>query len=223
MNIEEEKLQALLSEKRKHFKTKQYLIETLISGLSFIFSLVLSKFWEGGLLVNIAISFIAVAYFIIFIICIHGANYSPEALYRDICLTSKPHDFSLIVIKNDKSQYLLKYNKRWKCYLLPFCKTPSEDKENGVIDYCKSSLNLDKIKIIKHKEDNFTKRSVSANLIKNYHHHFYQIECTEALKVKDKFRLNKEKYKWFTIEDMKCDKNIKEKNIETIEYIELNF
>lgn len=223
MNIEEEKLQKLLESKKKHIKTREYLLVTILSLVSFITSLLLSGFWNGSLFVRIAILICSIIYLVIFIFSVYGSNYSPEALYRDICSTSIIHNFSLLIMKNNKGQFLLKYNKRWKCYLFPFTKTIENKKEVGMIEFCKSTLNMDQVEIINHTEEDITKRSISADLIKTYHHDFYIIKCEDKLQSKSKFKINKEKYKWFSIEEMKCNKNIYNKNSETIEYVESHF
>lgn len=70
-----------------------------------------------------------------------------------------------------------------------------------------------------------TKHSVSANLQKTYHHTFYSV-CFDAKKYskgKRAFKLNQQKYKWFTIPEMKADRNIIRRNKDNVEYIEKTF
>ena len=124
IQIEDERLMKLLESKKKHIKTKEYMLSTILSLVSFITSLSFSAFWKGSTSIKVIIGICSIIYLVVFICSIYGSNYSPEALYRDIYSTSKIHNFSLIIIKNNRGEYLLKYNKRWKCYLFPFIKTP---------------------------------------------------------------------------------------------------
>ena len=61
-------------------------------------------------------------------------------------------------------------------------------------------------------------------MTKTYHHTFYQLAFDETkLPKKDKFKHNGILYKWFSIDDMKIDANIRLKNNETIVFVEKEF
>ena len=223
MNIEEERLQELLNQRKHHIKSRSYLIDSILSLVSFILTILLSGFLKCEPIIKVAIIVIAVIYLVLFFYSVYGSNYSVDALYRDVCSVSTVHNLSLIIIKNSRNEYLLKYNKRWNCYLFPFIRTKETDDKNNIADFCKQTLNLDSTVIKKTSDADITKRSVSADLIKTYHHKFYQIECSKSLEDKSSFSINNDKYKWYSIEEMKTDKNIFSKNSETISYVEKNF
>ena len=136
------------------------------------------------------------------------------------------HNFSLLLLTDSSGLYpenlLLAYEKRWKCYLFPFLRTNINDDEKSVKNYVANFLGIKEFSIKKISEENFTKHSVSANLQKTYHHTFYSV-CFDAKKYskgKRAFKLNRQKYKWFTIPEMKADKNIIRRNKDNVEYIE---
>ena len=158
----------------------------------------------------------------ILLISIHGFNYSAEQLYKDICSTSKVHDFSLFVIRNNHAQYLLKKDSRWKTFLFPYKRTKETDDTDDAVVFLRETLNIHAVGIINKKETDITKRSVSQNISKTYHHTFYQISSDNIPDSKS-FKINGCTYKWYSIDDMKNDKRIMLNNSETVEFVEKNF
>lgn len=134
------------------------------------------------------------------------------------------HYFSLLVIKDSHGRYLLKKNNRWKTFLLPFSRTKENDDSSAILDFAKETLGVASPSLKKFLETDITKHSVSSNMSKTYHHTFYQISFNENdLPQKQSFTLNGEKYRWYSIEEMKQDRDMMLKNKETIDFVEKNF
>ena len=132
-------------------------------------------------------------------------------------------DFSILLIKDSRGRYLLKKDKRWKTFLFPYSRTKDDDIQ-GIKNFAKETLNLSPIEVISSKEEDFTKRSVSANMTKTYHHIFYYCSFNiEQLPKKDSFKINGTVYKWFSFDDMKFNKDIWNKNNDNIVFVEKNF
>lgn len=221
IQIQENTLQELLENRKKHFKSQSTFIEATLSLISFICSLFIANISTCGIMQKIFISILILLYIVLFFFIIWGCRYSTDAFYNDIVSASKDiHAFSLIVIKNG-NLYLLKYNKRWKCYLFPFLQTKENDDKSSAIEYIKNDLNIKNCNIEKIVSKNFTKHSVSANMTKTYQHTFYFLKNNQY--EKQTFKLHGNKYKWFTIEQMKENKNIREKNNDNIDFVSKTF
>lgn len=224
MNIEEGKLQDILFRRKIHIKSYGTIIEAALAFLSYIASILLSGVLSADSKMKIAVAIITLAYSLVFFLSIRGSRYSVQELYNDILSAADIHSFSLLVIKDSHGRYLLKKNKRWNTFLLPFSRTKENDDSSAILDFTKESLSLASPSVKKVLETDITKHSVSSNISKTYHHTFYQISFAENdLPPKQAFSLNGEKYRWYTIEEMKQDKDMMLKNKETIDFVEKNF
>lgn len=124
---------------------------------------------------------------------------------------------AIIIIKNEKSEYLQYYDKRWESYLFPNCKIEE------AMDYNKIKENIAKIYGIKIESINYkmdkihTKFSESDKIEKTYHHYFYECEIEKNLQNSDI------QFKWFSMEELLKDERIKKVNLDIVEYVkELN-
>lgn len=230
LNIEEWKLKDLLFRRKKHIKSNSSLIENILCLLGFVVSILLSNIISAPLYVKIGVGIIGIIYLIAFVFNVYGSNYSVDAFYKDICsVAEKNHNFSLLMLKDNSglfpASYILNYEKRWKCFLFPFIRTNINDDKKSVENYLKEVFLIDDFEIEKIKEQDLTKYSVSANFEKTYHHTFYLISfnATKSKLNKRSFYLNRQKYKWFTISEMKQNKRIKDFNSETVNFVENNF
>ena len=225
MQVDEEKLTDLLNRRRNFFKGKGDIIASGVALGSYTTTIIytfmgLEKIPLVPLLLGIGM---LVIYIILFISSIFHSRYSIEAFYRDITACNNEHNFSLILLKDNRGRFLLKYDRRWKTFLFPYTRTKDDDVSN-VKTFVKETLNLSPIDILATKEDDFTKLSVSANMTKTYHHIFYNCSYNEKqLPQKKRFKINGVKYKWFSIDDMKSDNDLLLKNKETIVYVEKFF
>lgn len=230
LNTKEWKLKDLLFRRKKHIKSNSSLIENILCLLGFAVSILLSNIISAPLYVKIGVGIIGIIYLIAFVFNVYGSNYSVDAFYKDICsVAEKNHNFSLLILKDNSglfpASYILNYEKRWKCFLFPFIRTNINDDKKSVENYLKEVFLIDDFEIEKIKEQDLTKYSVSANSEKTYHHTFYFISfnATKSKLNKRSFYLNRQKYKWFTISEMKQNKRIKDFNSETVNFVENNF
>ena len=228
--IREEKLLDLLFRRKKHIKTHFPFFEAISLGLSFAVTILLSDFSNASLGVKIVVIVACVVYSVACIFSFYGSNYSLDAFNKDICsLSEKTHDFSLLLLRDTSgmfpANYILRYDSRWKCWLFPYIRTNKENDRQSVTDYVQAVFKVKDVDIKKISEQDFTKHSVSANLQKTYHHTFYLIEfnALETSIRKKVFKLNGDKYRWFTISQMKDNNRIIERNSENIDYVEKTF
>lgn len=228
LNIEEWKLKDLIFRRKKHIKSFSSLIENILCIIGFITSILLSNIMTTPLYVKIGIGIIGVIYLIAFSFNLYGSNYSVEAFFNDICsVAENKHNFSLILLKDNSGtfpeQYILHYDKRWKCWLFPYFRTSENDKksvENHLLNMGIKDFNIEKV-----KEQDFTKHSVSANLSKTYHHTFYLVsfDASKTFANNRAFKIIREKYRWYSTKEMKENKKMYKRNSENIIYVEKNF
>lgn len=224
MNINEGKLQDILSRRKSHIKSHATIVEASFAFLSYIVSILLSGVLSADTKMKVAVGIITIAYIVVFYLSIRGSKYSVQELYNDIVSAADIHAFSLLVIKDSHGRFLLKKNNRWKTFLLPFSHTKENEDSASILNFTKETIGVPAPSIQKQLETDITKHSVSSNMSKTYHHTFYQISFDEkALPQKKTFRVNGEKYRWYSIEDMKADHDMMLKNKETIDFIEKNF
>ena len=223
MELDEEKIKTLLLERKRYIKTSGDIIASGITLMSYIVTVALSNFLSMSSFTKILVSTGLLLNIGIFIYALIYSRYSIDTFYREIISCSKDHSFSLLVLKDVRGRFLLKYDKRWKTYLFPYARTQDDDKQ-AVRNFANTFLKLSSIEIKQIKEDDFTKTSVSANMTKTYHQKFYFCNFNaEQLPSKDCFKIFGVKYKWFSIDDMKNKKSLWQKNYETCEFVERNF
>ncbi len=233
--LEEKTLLDLLYKRAHHIKTRTHSWETLLCFVGYVASVLLADIRTLPFKIQIIIIIIGLLYFAIFIASLYGSHYSVDAFYQDIVRAGENHNFSLILIKdssgNVPNKYLMKKDKRWKCYLFPYLRTLDEKDRNqeSVSHFIENTLHIsaNSCKFIESKEADFTKASVSSNMTKTYHHTFYHIMCDVSsnpqLNKKSTIRIDGQTYKWFSIDDMKNDRRMMERNRDNITYIEKQF
>lgn len=130
---------------------------------------------------------------------------------------------AIIVIKNDKNEYLQYYDKVWDSYLFLNCKL-GEDFENEMInEFVTDKLKLDNINI----ECNYigekvhTKFSQSAKEEKEYQHEFFDVKFDSipgSISNKE-FYIDDIKYCWYTYDELIQDERVQEVNSDIVGYI----
>lgn len=127
---------------------------------------------------------------------------------------------SIIVIKNEKNQYLQYFDKSWNSYLFPNCKLTNGQDFDIIKNKVSKDLNMDKkfIKVSlvgckKHK-----KFSESAKIEKEYVHYFYNTKINGKLSC-DEFEIKGIKYKWFSYSDLIKDERIQEVNSDIVQFV----
>ena len=148
-------------------------------------------------------------------------NYTHQDLYDDIVkLDVITHPFSLVIIRNEfekrPNKFLLRYNERWNCWLLPYYKTTSDDVEH--LRQCLSEdLDVDANVIVRKERKIYEKFSPTAGKGKVYDHTFYYAPVKlQRCHKQDEFTIGGAQYKWFSIADMQADENIMKMNSDVI-------
>ena len=160
-------------------------------------------------------------------------QYSHKQLYKDIVnMNQIKHPFSIVAIKDSFNQYpnrfLLQYDKRWKCNMFFSFPTLQNEEDNvtNIQDKLSGLLKIDPNKIkLEYKTDSiYSKFSVSDQIIKWYDHRIYQgsIDQFSDFLKQEKFQIEGVKYSWMTIDAMKNDPNIQEKNMDVVNLVETN-
>lgn len=233
IKIDEAKIRNLLIKRKKFIKTRKFPIDSLFAFIALLVAVFTADFSK----INIVFAWIFkiativyLFYIVYLIIMFFIESYSPEKLYNEIIEQSeRKHTFSLLVIKDNSEKYfgkyLLKYDKRWKCYLLPYNATKTNDDEEFVESVINRFTGL-QCEIQEPQKIEQTKFSFSDGYEKTYTHLYYGINIS----VKDSilpdsysFKIGKDKYKWFSIQEMKENPKIMERNSEIVKYISENF
>ncbi len=137
-------------------------------------------------------------------------------------IENRKHEFSLLAIKNANSEFLQKYDSRWKCWLFPYFRTEEDNKtasdkfvsdligERAFTQYVTSSIHC--------------KFSVSDQVYKIYNHKLYTLTLDPVPEhmQKKEFQINDVKYKWMSFSEMENDEEIMEKNEEIVAFIKKN-
>lgn len=130
---------------------------------------------------------------------------------------------SIIIIKNEKNEYLQYFDKKWNSYLFLNSKMENKNDYESIYNKLKQMLGNEKedINISFIGEKIHKKFSESAKIEKEYQHYFYKITL---LKNKEEFN-QKEfecfdiKYKWFSFEEFEKDERIQKVNSDIIQFI----
>lgn len=129
---------------------------------------------------------------------------------------------AIIIIKNDKNEYLQYYDNNWDSYLFLNCKLlESFDKEDVLKDViCK--LNLSNNLNCEYLGDKIhSKYSESAKKEKEYHHYFYIVDIKDMpISMNDKnFEINNVKYSWYSLMELESDQRIQKVNSDIVEFV----
>lgn len=230
ITLNETKLKALLEKRRKNIEKVAIPFDGFFAVVTFLFSLLMAGKDSTVHPIVLAVFWVFFLLYAVWVIyrCISSIfkKYTIENLYQDIMNTEeRKREFILISVRcvsQHPNSFLLQYDVRWKCYLLPYCKVDlnlPEPIEEQVARYLSSCLGIDiqkdKVRFLFDAEH--TKYSVSDKVDKTYQHHFYGIELDEHADVKRKhFKRNGSKFRWFTIPQMDRNRGMKKKNGETI-------
>ena len=131
------------------------------------------------------------------------------------------HAHAIIVIKNDKDEYLQYYDTRWSCKLFPNCKLDNENHKETIKQYLSCNLNLsaedNQIKFAMDKTHE--KYSESAMKNKVYHHYFYIVEADALCKTNESFKLNDIDFYWLSVSELEKDERIQKVNHDIVEMV----
>ena len=137
------------------------------------------------------------------------------------------HNHSLVIIKesfNDNmKRFLLYYDEKWDCKLFLNYKTQERGDEAAIIANVVKELKLNqkevKCRYITSKLQE--KYSVSHRENRIYNHRLYELQVnrfSEQEMEKD-FVVNGKHYDWMSIEEKEKDDNIRNKNLEVVDFV----
>ena len=132
-------------------------------------------------------------------------------------------EHTIMIIKNDKNEYLNYYDDRWASYLFLNNKVIGQLDNNIQKKFVASKLNIseENIEMILVYEKIHTKFSESAKKNKEYHHYFFNVKIKEMPRAftEKEFSLNGINYKWFSMKELEEDKRIQEVNSDIVAMI----
>ena len=132
------------------------------------------------------------------------------------------HTHAIIIIKNDKDEYLQYYDNRWNCFLFPNCKLSNDNHIKQINDYLSSifSLNIQENQINYIMDKVHEKFSESAGKIKLYHHYFYKVESCAINNKEDNFFNAKDHIaSWFSLNKLENDERIQKVNSDIVQFV----
>ncbi len=158
-------------------------------------------------------------------------NYTYKELFMEIKSMDKiRHKHSLIALQDTFREYparfLVYWDNRWNCELLPNCFTPDSDVLLNVKKDLSSKLKIPVQQIDLHKVITtvYSKFSYSDRVEKYYEHTLFQAvinDIPDNLQ-NSTFEIDGITYRWMTIHEMKENENIMKKNGDVIELLEKN-
>lgn len=239
IEIREDRLRELLEQRKEYIGTSQIPFDGWFADVAFLMSLLLSDYKAIWAIPAHAVCIIFWILFCVYtVILLHKTYkivknpYTTKDLYEDIFNSAdRAHAFNLIVIRNTfnnpSNKFLLLYDRRWKCSMLPYCKsgkTEDEDRKK-VKDFISDRMgikDLNAIKKIMVREHN--KYSISDRVYKHYIHTFFEVDISSYAKqnpncriTRDNFEIDGYMFEWLTTAQMMGNQTIKEKNKETVE------
>ena len=152
-------------------------------------------------------------------------GYTHEKLLKEIqSLDLTPRKYSLVAIKDTFTEYpnrfLLYYDKDWDCPFLLNYKTRTSGNEEALREVLSHELKVDpkEIRLKKVAKRTYQKLSPEEGIDKNYEHSLYLAGITDfpdILKA-DSFSIDGKSFAWMSIEDMRQDTRIQEKNLDVV-------
>ncbi len=160
-------------------------------------------------------------------------NYTHKKLYEDIAALDKTtHPFSIVIIKDTyrpySNQFLLYRDTKWQCNFFLNYRTQSSEAENE--QFIKQRLSnelkipLAGITLVKLGKILQEKYAVKEAHSKVYDHTYYEARIAPAAfpaALKEKTcTIDGKTYCWMTMEAMRQDKEIREKNLEVVNQVD---
>lgn len=153
-------------------------------------------------------------------------NYTKEDLFMDIKKKALHRRFTLVAVKNtfDKfpNKFLLYHDDDWDCEFFPNYPTADYDNEENIKVRLANDLKIDSKTIhLKFADREVQKKfKPSANEYRIYEHTLFEATIDHLPEdMRTSFIRDGKKYCWMTIDQMKSDRKIKEKNGEVIDFV----
>ena len=127
---------------------------------------------------------------------------------------------AIIVIKNDRNEYLQYFDEKWNSYLFLNCKLEENFNEEIIKKYVseKLKINEEDIKSEYIGKKTHTKFSESAKINKEYEHYFFKVN-TKLYNDDTYFYIDNIKYGWYSYNELENDKRIQEVNSDIVGFI----
>jgi LAS superfamily LD-carboxypeptidase LdcB len=130
---------------------------------------------------------------------------------------------AIIVIRNDKNEYLQYFDEKWDCYLFMNCKLEESFSNKNIIENVSNKLEIaeKEIKCTYIAEKTHKKFSESAKKEKEYQHYFYSIDIKNMPDImkKSNFIINNKQYLWFSLNELENDDQIQKVNSDIVNYV----
>lgn len=128
---------------------------------------------------------------------------------------------AIIIIKNNKEEYLQYFDKRWNSYLFLNCKIQDRFDVKAIENEIREKLNINTIDIVYKFDKVHTKFSESSKIEKEYHHYFYEIILENYDKIinNKEFQNNSIDFKWYSYEELLKDDRIQKVNSDIVSFI----
>ena len=232
--IDDKDLKLLLEEKRNFIGTK-VAWDSLIGTISFLVSALTASYDNIFGISHIAIKtfflLLSIVFFVKAISDFYKSNqnrYSHKDLEKDIeHLNTIQHNHSLVAIQNimdnHSKRFLVYFDEKWECKLFLNYKTIEGDNENFLVEAISTDLGVNRNEI----QCNFVARqihekySVSHCEMRTYNHRLYKVilhDIPEYMQKKD-FVYNQKHYYWMSIDEMRNDSEIRNKNLDVVEFV----
>ncbi len=236
--IDEKDLQLLLEKNRNKIGISKFeCFETIFSGVLFIVSNLLADYKNAYVPQNIIKT---ICFLFGFLFVMWGgyllmqnvkSKYNHEILYQEIKSLDKiAHKFSIVAIMDSFRQYpkcfLLYYDKRWDCkFFFNFpTKDDKEEDAKSIINNLSRELQISpsKINVECRGFEYQAKFSVSDQVDKTYAHTFYfaKIDKFSKDQMRKEFTIDEKHFYWMTLDEMKADQKIQEKNMDVVSFVE---
>lgn len=133
------------------------------------------------------------------------------------------HTHAIIIIENNKNEFLQYFDERWNSYLFPNCKLIDKHHTHSIKNYLLQNLNVkcETENIMYVMDKVHEKYSESANKIKQYHHFFYRIEKKGLLNevLSKDFTINNVKFTWLSFDELQNNERIQKVNKDIVDLI----
>ena len=123
---------------------------------------------------------------------------------------------AIIVIKNERNEYLQYFDNRWNSFLFLNCKLLDGENADIVKDNLNVKKELIKVSLVVNKKHE--KFSESDKIQKEYVHYFYKVDLNEKLN-NEEFEINGIQYKWFSYANLLKDKRIQQVNSDIVQFV----
>ncbi|MBO5349206.1 MAG: hypothetical protein J6A89_05250 [Clostridia bacterium] len=133
------------------------------------------------------------------------------------------HAHAIIIIKNEKNEFLQYYDERWNSFLFLNCKLKSNFDISNIIEYSSNKLkiSIDELNCNYITDKIHKKFSESAKKEKEYHHYFYYINIKNMPQImqQKEFLIDNIKYTWYSFKELENDERIQQVNSDIISFV----